>query len=82
MADEPQKAASAAENGKGQEKAPEVGHNSENGTSAKGDEPKAATERKEEDAAPEAKKSDAHKEVYEKKYKDSKDHSKDPFPGV
>ncbi len=75
MAEEPQKAAPVAGNGIGQEKAAEVDHNSENGVSAKDDELQAAGEHEEENAGPGAKKTDAHKEAHEKKYKDSKDNS-------
>jgi hypothetical protein len=73
MAEEPQKAAPVAGNGIGQEKAAEVDHRSNNGMSAKGDDPQAAREHEEENAGPGAKKTDAHKEAPEKKYKDSKD---------
>ena len=72
MADEPQKAAPVAESGNSQEQASGIDHKSKNGVSAENDEPQHATDRKEENAAPGATKSDrAHKDAHDKKSKDT-----------
>jgi hypothetical protein len=80
MADRSQKAAAVAESGKSPEQASETDHKPKNGVSAKQDEPQHAADRKEENAAPGATKSDrATRDAHEKKSKDGKGYS-EPLP--
>jgi hypothetical protein len=80
MADEQQKAAPVAEKANGQEKAPEMGHEPNNGVSSKEEVTKEATESTERSANPGAKESEpTHKDTNDRKSKD-REHRKPHIP--